>query len=212
MPPPERKLFLPGFGARGQTYARGLPAGWEPLQPPLAPSSGSLRSLRDWLVTDLRGQPGRAILAGHSMGAALAMLAAVTAPERVAGLVLIAPAGLPLSKPIHESVRDGLRQLRDGRHQPRHVLTSLADLAQAPRASVRLARALRRLDLSRTMRTISAARIPTVVIGCVSDTLVPPAHTRAMARLLDAEYRELTSNGGHVWMFGDWPRLRRELT
>jgi pimeloyl-ACP methyl ester carboxylesterase len=212
MSPPERKLFLPGFGARADTYARGLPDGWDTLQPPLASTRGSLRSLRDWLVADLRGQPGRVVLAGHSMGAALAMLAAVSAPERVAGLVLIAPAGLPLTKPVHQSLRDGLRQVREGRHQPRDVLASLADLARAPRSSVRLIRGLRRLDLSRTMRTIGAARIPAIVIGCASDTLVPPSHTRAMARLLGAEYRELTSEGGHVWMFGDWPRLRRELS
>src|SRR5882672_11074223 len=104
MSPPLRKLFLPGFGARASAYSPGLPPGWEAFEPPLGAGRASLRSRRDWLVADLRGQPGRVVLAGHSMGGALAMLAAVADPERVAGLVLIAPAGLPLTKPIHDSV------------------------------------------------------------------------------------------------------------
>src|SRR5262249_23511087 len=132
------KLFLPGFGVRAEAYRTGLPAGWEPLQPPLGSGDATLRSLGDWLTGQLRRRPGRPLPAGHSMGAALAVLAAVQAPERIEGLVLIAPAGLPLTKPIRRSVRDALRQIRDGRHRPRDVAASLLDLARAPRASARL--------------------------------------------------------------------------
>ncbi len=206
------KVFLPGFGARAATYRRGLPEDWEPLQPPLRSRAATLPSLREWLVADVCRRPGRTILAGHSMGAALAILAASRAPEHVAGLVLIAPAGLPLTKPVRFSVRDGIGQLREGRHRPRDVLASVVDLARTPAASVRLVQALRRLDLSTTMRAMQTLRIPTLVIGCASDTLVSPSHTRSIAKLLGADYRELASSGGHVWMFGDWPRLRRELS
>ncbi len=205
------KLFLPGFGARAETYRAGLPAGWEPLQPPVGSGDATLRSLCDWLVTELRSRPDRVVLAGHSMGAALAVLAAVQAPEHVDGLVLIAPAGLPLSKPIRRSLRDALRQIREGRHRPRDVAASLADLARAPRASARLVRALRRLDLSSSLQAVRSSRIPALVIGCESDTLVSPSHTRAIAGMLGADYRELSSTGGHVWMFGEWHRLQREL-
>jgi len=139
------------------------------------------------------------------------MLGAAAVPERIGGLVLIAPAGLPLTKPIRRSVWDAARQLREGRHRAVDLLASLSDLGRSPRTSIRLVRALRRLDLSRTMATIRASGVPAVVIGCTSDTLVPPYHTRTISRLLDARYRELESDGGHVWMFGDWARLEREL-
>src|SRR5262249_37210882 len=122
------------------------------------------------------------------------------------------PAGLPLSKPIRRSVQDTVRHIRDGRHRPRDVAASFLDLARAPRASARLVHTLRRLDLSTALQALRSARIPALVIGCASDTLVSPRQSRAIAGLLGADYRELTSTGGHVWMFGDWQRLERELS
>ena len=141
------------------------------------------------------------------MGAALAVIAASAAPERVSGLLLIAPAGLPLSKPIRDSALDFARQVRAGRHEAGAVLESAADLLRAPRAALRLALALRNLDLSREMRTIARARVPATVIGCATDTLVTPAHCRRAAALLGARYRELALDGGHTWMFGRWHLL-----
>jgi pimeloyl-ACP methyl ester carboxylesterase len=149
--------------------------------------------MRDWLVAEFRHQPEPVVLGGHSMGAALAMLAAAAVPDRVAGLVLIAPAGLPLTKPISQSLRDSLRQLREGRHRTRDVLESLWDLVSVPVTSIRLVRTLRRLDLSHTMDAIRSTGIPVALIGCTSDTLVPPRLTRTMSGLLGARYRELDS-------------------
>jgi pimeloyl-ACP methyl ester carboxylesterase len=189
-----------------------LPPDWEALQPPPGvDSGGSLDNLRGWLVGELERRPGRVLLAGHSMGAALAMLAAASTPERVSALVLIAPAGLPLAKPIRESVSDFVRQLGAGTHRLRDVVESATELAHAPRAGIRLARALRRLDLSPEMDTIRAAGVPTTVIGCTTDTLVTPEQCRRVARRLSGRYRELALGGGHVWMFGRWPLLAREL-
>ena len=208
----DRGLFLPGYGARAHSYERGLPEGWEPLQPPFPVlASGSLEQLRAWLVRDLRGRPRRVALAGHSMGAALAVLAAASAPERVSRLVLVAPAGLPLSKPARECLADFLRSLKAGRYSREDVLPSLGDLARAPRAAVRLARTLQRLDLSRQMEHVRAAGIPATVIACSTDTLTTPESAHRAASLLGARYRELRLGGGHVWMFGGWDRLASEL-
>lgn len=145
-------------------------------------------------------RPGRVLVAGHSMGAALAVLAAATAPERFAGLLLIAPAGLPLRKPIRRSAADLAQQLAAGVYPVADAVAGVRELARAPRGTARLVRALRRLDLSAQMARVRAAGIPTTVIGCTSDTLVTPDHCRRAARLLGGEYRELEALGGHVWM------------
>jgi len=175
-------------------------------------SHGSLEHLRGWLLGEIDRRRGPVTLGGHSMGAALAILAAASAPERVEELVLIAPAGLPLGKPVRACAADFLRHAAAGRHDLRDVAESAAELAAAPRAAIRLARTLRRLDLSAEMTRIHAARIPTTVIACSTDTLVTKEHCLATAGLTGGRYRELDHDGGHVWMFGRWSLLRHELT
>jgi pimeloyl-ACP methyl ester carboxylesterase len=208
--PSPRKLFLPGFGARASAYARGLPAGWGALQPPTL-RRDAWRAHAAWLAAELSRAPGPVVLAGHSMGAALALAAAEAAPGRIARLVLIGPAGLPLDKPIRASAADFVAQLRDGRHRARDVVASALELAAAPVAAARLVRVLRALDLSPAMRRVRACGVAAVVIGCATDTLTTPRHARRIADLLGADYRELAVDGGHAWMFGDWGRLRSEL-
>jgi pimeloyl-ACP methyl ester carboxylesterase len=194
-------LFLPGFGARAHAYAAGLPLGWNASQPPPPRSTGgSLAGLRTWAVSEIADRQGRTLVAGHSMGAALAVLAAVSAPEHVSGLLLIAPAGLPLRKPLRRSATDFARQLAARTYPVHDVVAGARELVAAPRSAARLVRALRRLDLSGPMVRVRAAGIPTVVVGCTTDTLVPPDHSRRVARLLGAEYRELDVAGGHIWM------------
>src|SRR5579885_2556467 len=103
-------LFLPGWGAPAALYEPGLPDAWRALEPPsFAVSRGSLDAYRRWVGLELRNS-GRGALGGHSMGAALAILAAAEAPDLVERLVLLAPAGLPLQKPISASVVDFVRQ------------------------------------------------------------------------------------------------------
>jgi pimeloyl-ACP methyl ester carboxylesterase len=204
-------VFLPGFAARPHTYAEGLPPGWEALQPPSpGVTRGSLSSLREWAVREVGERPGRAIVAGHSMGAALAVLVAVALPESVGGLILVAPAGLPLTKPIRRSARDAVRQFASGTHRASDVLSGARELAAAPRSALRLVRALRGLDLSAQMERVNALGIPTTIVGCTTDTLVTPQHCRRAAALLGADYRELALPGGHVWML-DRPRILASL-
>src|SRR5689334_17360720 len=131
-------LFLPGWGAPAALYEPGLPDAWRALQlPSFAASGGRLEAYRRWLGIELTRR-GRSPLGGHSMGAALAILAAAESPELVERLVLVAPAGMPLSKPISESVLDFLRQVARGIY-PRDVAArAFAAVARAPRAAFAL--------------------------------------------------------------------------
>lgn len=198
----ESRLFLPGWGAPTALYGS-LPESWRALEPPsFAASGGTLRGYRDWLDLELRSS-GRSRLAGHSMGAALAIYAAADAPELVERLVLIAPAGLPLEKPIRESVRDFVRQVARGTYPLRIALSATLAAVRAPRAALGLAEQVRALDLLAECARVRAAGIPATVIGCVSDTLVTVERSRALAAALGARYRELDLRGGHMWMLMD---------
>jgi pimeloyl-ACP methyl ester carboxylesterase len=203
----DSRLFLPGWGTPAALYAPALPPSWRVLEPPsFAASGGSLAPYRRWLELELRGR-GRSSLAGHSMGAALAILAAAETPELVERLVLIAPAGLPLDKPIRQSLRDFLRQVARGDYPRRIAAAALLALARAPRSAYTLAESVRALDLRRECARVRAAGIPTTVIGCVTDTLVTTDRTRALAAALGARYEELDLRGGHMWMLADRSRL-----
>jgi pimeloyl-ACP methyl ester carboxylesterase len=206
------RLFLPGFAARARSYGEGLPAGWEALQPPaVAVSGGSLTMLVDWLAREVARRPAPALLAGHSMGAALAILLAARDPSTVAGLTLIAPAGLPLTKPVRASAADFIRQLAAGRHDLGQACASAAELLRSPQATIRLIHVLRHLDLRHQMSRVRQAGTPVTVVGCDTDTLVTRVHCQRAARFLGGSYREVRLDGGHVWMFGRWPTLATVL-
>jgi pimeloyl-ACP methyl ester carboxylesterase len=145
------------------------------------------------------------------MGAALAILVAARDPSAVSGLVLIAPAGLPLTKPVRASAADYARQLVAGSHRLGDALTSGAELLGSPRGAIRMIRALRRLDLRSEMTRVRDGGTPVTVVACDTDTLTSPAHCMSAAGLLGGRYRELRLDGGHVWMFGRWPALSAVL-
>lgn len=205
-----RKLFLPGFGASGRLYARGLGHGWEALDPPsFRITHGVFARYRGWLDRELDRSNEAVWLAGHSMGGALAVLAAASVPERVARLTLVCPAGLPLRKPIPHSLGQFVSQVARRRYDLRELRREVGQALDAPRAAVRLARSVRALDLSLEMQRVRASGIPTEVVGCATDTLVTPAHCRTAATLLGADYRELALDGGHMWMLTAWPNFSR---
>jgi pimeloyl-ACP methyl ester carboxylesterase len=198
------RVFLPGFGARARAYAAGLPSAWVALQPPPPRGDDPLGAYVDWLEAELTCRTGPSLVAGHSMGAALAILVAARRPDVVAGLVLIGPAGLPLSKPIRASAVDFVRQVATGRHRADDAVASAFELTRRPRVALRLIRQLRALDLRSEMERVREAGLPVTVISCETDTLTSPAQCSRAAAHLGARHRELHLDGGHVWMFGRW--------
>jgi pimeloyl-ACP methyl ester carboxylesterase len=196
-----RRLFVPGYGAPPAIYSRALDARWSVQTPPsFARSNGRLDAHVAALVHELASSDEPATVAGHSMGAAVAVLAALERPEAVSRLILIAPAGLPLTKPLHRSLRDFTTQLCRGGYPLLQTALATGSALRAPRAAIRLAHAIRTLDLTSQLRGIAALAIPCAVVACATDTLTPAGHCRQIARLADGRYEELELPGGHVWM------------
>jgi len=206
-------LFVPGWGATAGLYAAGLPEGWEALElPAFRTTRGELTAYRRWLGAELTHRRTPVALAGHSMGGALALLAAVDQPELVEKLILLSPAGLPLRKPLWASTATFVRQAARGCYPAGELSRALLGTASAPRAALRAARSVHDLDLTPELERICAQGIPCTVIGCKSDTLTTSAHCRRLATLLNATYREVDAPEGHIWMIKEPKRLAGELT
>ncbi len=206
------KLFLPGYGATGRLYRPGLPPGWTAIDPPgFRFSGGSFAASCRWLVAELDSRPGPVMLAGHSMGAALAIAAAAARPERISRLLLISPAGLPLGKPMRTSLVDFCAQVGRGRYPIADAARSVAAALRAPGSALRLARAVHGSNLASEMATVRDASVDAVVVGARSDDLVTTDHCRRAASLLGARYHELPIEGGHMWMLRSWPLLAQLL-
>jgi pimeloyl-ACP methyl ester carboxylesterase len=192
------QLFVPGWGAPAALYE--APADWVVLSPPPFAAASTLEARLGWLRRELDCYDGRVVLGGHSMGAALAVLAAAEQPQKVERLVLLSPAGLPLAKPVHESLRDFVRQLRSRLYPRDQAVRAVGAVLAAPRAAWQLAFAVRMLDLQ---AQLAALEVRADVVACTTDTLTPAAHCRRIASLLRAGYRELDLPGGHMWMLAD---------
>jgi pimeloyl-ACP methyl ester carboxylesterase len=175
--------------------------GWTALDPPsFRAARGTLGAYRAWLMRELGRHDQPVWLAGHSMGGALAVLAAAEQPERIARLTLISPAGLPLRKPMLSSLAEFTRQLASGGYARADGLAAIGGALAAPRAALRLAREVRALDLSHDMERVRSSGVPVDVVACSTDTLVTPSHCRRQAQLLGARYSLLPLLGGHMWM------------
>jgi pimeloyl-ACP methyl ester carboxylesterase len=198
---PER-LLLPGWAATARMYGAGLPPDWTVLElPSFRATKGELQPYVDWLGGELAQRDGPTVVAGHSLGGAIAVLAAAEHPDRVARLVLVSPSVLPLVKSAPASFRDLGIQVARGRFHLSDLAVAGTRLAVAPRPAARLASHLRRLDLSAELQQVRDAGVDAAVIACTTDTLVTCDHCGRAARLLGASYRELALDGGHLWMF-----------
>jgi pimeloyl-ACP methyl ester carboxylesterase len=205
------RLFVPGLAARGTLYRPGLPPDWVALSPPtLSVTGGRFDVYRDWLQLEVetRGRP--VVLAGHSMGAALAVCVASNRPELVERMILFSPAGLPLSKPVLDSFVLLTRQALHGLYPLDEIAFVVGETVKHPFATYRLAREAHDLDLTAELDNVAAAAIPTLVVACRTDTLTTPQICSAFADRVAGGYHEVAA-GGHMWMLADRPSFRTLL-
>jgi pimeloyl-ACP methyl ester carboxylesterase len=206
-------LFVPGWGATAALYRPGLPEGWEGLELPSYPSTGGeLDAYRRWLGDEVARRPAPVTLAGHSLGGALAALVAADRPELVERVILLSPAGLPLSKPIRASLVTFARQVSRRVYPAREVVRMVGSSLVAPRSAMRSGRAAHDLDLTPELDRIRASGVPCTVIACANDDLTTAAHCRELAAGLGADYREIEAPGGHIWPIVAPELLARELS
>jgi pimeloyl-ACP methyl ester carboxylesterase len=206
-------LFLPGWGATAGLYAAGLPEGWEALElPSFRKTHGQFLTYRSWVASELVRRRTPTALAGHSMGGALALLAAVDQPDLVERLILVSPAGLPLTKPMKASMVTFAHQVMSGRYPLGQLRRVFARAAVAPWSALKLARTVHQLDVRPELERFRGSRAACTVVGCATDRLTPPVHGRALAAVLDVEYREVDASDGHIWPITHPRLLAAELS
>lgn len=211
--PALRGLFLPGWGATARLYMAGLPEGWVALElPSFRQSRGEFFVYHRWLDYELGRHATPVALAGHSMGAVLALLAAIDRPELVERLVLVSPAGLPLTKTMRSSMATFVRQVLSGRYRLGHLGWMVGSVARSPVSALRLARDVHGLDIRQGLERLDVDRVPCTVVGCTTDTLTPPGHCRELATALGADYREVDAHDGHIWPVTQPQLLAAELS
>jgi pimeloyl-ACP methyl ester carboxylesterase len=206
-------LFVPGWGATAGLYRPGLPAGWVALElPTFRSTGGDFGAYSRWLVDEIARRPAPVVVAGHSMGGTLALLAAAQRPELVEQVIMLSPAGLPLAKPMHASVRTFARQVLRGVYPARELGRSVLGAVAAPSSALKLARTVHDLDLAPELERIRATGVRCTIVGAASDELTTAEHCRELATALGASYREVEARDGHIWPITEPRRLAEELS
>lgn len=178
------------------------------LLPPEPQASDYARRLWQWLDSLAVANP--VVLVGHSLGALMAASACRLAPERVAGLVLLAPAQGYGQAPVaerHQKLQDRLQMLaRLGPEgmaaqrgaamlsdkAPPHLLKMVQTTMAAIRpegyvqASHMLANGQLLVDLA-----ACPAHLPITVASGAADTITPPSACQTVATTVGQTWRDL---------------------
>jgi pimeloyl-ACP methyl ester carboxylesterase len=166
-----------------------------------------IRESADWLAErlsngDLRG----AAVVGHSSGGTIAALAAAQAPQAVGRLVLVAPAGVYLSRSRLSYARPlAIQVLRAPQRLPQMVRDSLR---VGPIRLTRIAFDLLRIDVEPALPTV---RAPTLVVWGADDPLLSPALGTVFAEQIPEAKLVILPGCGHIPMLESPDALHREL-
>lgn len=140
----------------------------------------------------------RALLIGHSLSGAAALVTAAMYPDRLSGLVLAGSIGVgqPRSYAGHL-----LARLADVASEPRFSLRAIPDIAHNllfhPRSVLSLIRIAKEADLSACAARV---RAPTLLAWGARDRTVPVGAARALHRLIPRSTLYVSREGSHDWL------------
>lgn len=213
--PPVRRVIAPDLPGHGQSE----PADGEAAR--LAAYGDTLAALTASLGVE------RAVLLGHSMGGAVALLSALKRPENVAGLVLLnCAAALPVSAELLDLLSRTLPSPDAGPEEPARadraaratwvdrMPDELADLCFSPATPREVRERWQAVLLSASRETVladfvacggfdvrerlSALRVPTLLIGGTDDLLVSPRQLQATAARIAGAKLHLVPDTAHL--------------
>ncbi|HEX9244876.1 MAG TPA: alpha/beta hydrolase [bacterium] len=209
---PPRLVFVHGAGATGDTWdlqRLAFPAAMAVDLPGHRGGGPGRRRIEDyaaWLRDTVDEQGWRpAVLAGHSMGGAIALAYALAFPEDLAGIVLIAT-GARLR--VAPAILNGLQTDYPGTVDLmiRQFLAPGAD----PRLAARLTAAMlavpagvtvgdfQACDAFDVMARLGKIRIPVLVIGGSEDQMTPPKYADYLEAHLPRARRVRIEGAGHM--------------
>jgi pimeloyl-ACP methyl ester carboxylesterase len=179
---------LDGLAGVARVVALDLP-GHGPLGGRGHPSVAAYQAWLDAVLIALADGP--VVLAGHSMGGAIAQAEALARPERLAGLVLVGTGARlrVLARLVHllrENPREGQRLIQDlsfAPGAPRECMELVDRVLRAGAPLVTLADYLA-CDRFDVRERLASMRTPTLVLAGVEDRLTPPAYGRFLAEAI----------------------------
>jgi pimeloyl-ACP methyl ester carboxylesterase len=207
-------VFVHGWGLAGRTYRAGLQRlverglrVWAPTLPPN--EAGGLAGYARWLDAFCAavGIDEPVVLAGHSLGGAVAVQTAHDFSERVRGLVLVnAIGGATVPRPFWNwgwRLPRELLPLRDAtRVIPLVLDAAISTVLRNPRAAWHAADCARVADLSPELAALEARGLPVVVLWSHDDALITRDAFDSMCAALGSPVT-LTVPGNHAWLIAD---------
>ena len=197
-------------------YAVDLPGHGKSSGPACASIDQTTEALHAWLKS-VPDEP--VILAGHSMGGAIAQTMALTHPESLAGLILI---GTGARLRVHPYLLECLT-----RNKKAEAVRWLLQWALAPNADPDLKQLASRSMMRCSLKTMLAdflacnafdvmdkikhIRVPTLVIGMEQDRLTPPKYAHYLAEHIPASEETLIPESGHMVMLEQPAALARAI-
>lgn len=140
-----------------------------------------------------------AVLGGHSMGAQIAVEAALQRPDLVSGLVLIAPASDPAARTAARQL--GRAAMSAAFERSSYIGWTIADFARAG-ARV-LADELRETNSYRLESRLGRLAIPVRVLRGSRDRVIPQSWAESVARLARAPNPVVVPGWGHALPYDD---------
>ena len=186
-------IDLPGHGQRADTL------------PPEVSVADYARASHDIICNELRLE--RPIIAGHSLGGAIALVMSLAHGDELGGLILIGTgARLRVHPDLLEATRSApaaaTRQLKALAFTPTHAEAMLDDMIQeqARPAPYMLHRDLAACNVFDCMSRLYEVHLPTLIICGTEDRLTPVKYSQYLHAHIAASTLQLIPDAGHYVM------------